>query len=467
MKRTACLIIICLCLFAYGCAPEATPAPTIAVTVSPAPVETPAPTPTPAVLPPVSAAPEKTALTPEALIGELWAKGEPSGNGARTTVWVEEADIAEILEAHGETELSARLREDEALWSGMYLDDALLSYTGSFADGGADIPFTAIFFNSHRTGFCLVMENRGEWRFGGYFECGEMDFLERTDSAVSTFAAQTTDKGLQTWLLVPGWISSGTGRACYDCVWYNLNTGRADIRYITRNLDIGGTALPYSITSAVRISEEFIPGTPAVTVNYSCRFGVAPGYDWDDESGDAITQEHAQYFYWEDGALRPEGIWTLYAEKDVLASTFIDVCFQQFIKLEEHGARKEKAWAKDVRQMANEEKAALITLTEQGGAEHVIGRYAGGAKAPRFDEFWKINPTIECAGGAPIALSFIETPDRGCTLTRYTEDGNSEAVPIDNGVFLAHKDAGTMLYTLEGEWFFGKYSYDFNVTVAP
>ncbi len=294
---------------------------------------------------------------------------------------------------------------------------------------------------------------------------------------VRTHKAQTSDKGPQAWLVVDGLVGTGTGRLTEDCTWYNLNSGRADIRYITHNFDINARPLPYQITSEVHTHDQFHPGGYPVELVYTCRFGVAPGEDWglDTDSSDiassgeadAIIAESVQYFTWEEGALRPvNGAGSLYDERDVLASTFMGVCSSRFFELEDRGTKAEKAWAKDVRRLASEQNVSFITLTEQDGRDHMIGRYEGYAKAPRFDDFWVSNPTLECSGGAPIALSFIETPDRGYTLTRYSDDGYSEVVPIDNGVFLAQENAGTMLYTLEGNWYYGTYGFDFNVNVT-
>ncbi len=460
-------------LFALGCAAEAPPSPAIAVTVSPAPVVK------PATAPPDES--PKPALDPFALAEKLWSKGgEPSGPDERQTVYVNTADIVNTLEAYGEAELSARLREDEAFENNSFhMNAELLCYSDTFDDGGKAVPFAAIFFNNHRSAYCLVMENRGEWGFSGYFECGEVGRYGLFGE-VRTHKAQTSDKGPQAWLLVDGLVGTGTGMRCEDCTWYNLNARREDIRYITLNFDINARPIPYQITSEVRAQDQFGPDGYPVEIVYTCRFGVAPGEDWGLDTdfadiasageADAIIVETTQYFAWEDGALLAEGGLFPFEGGEALyngeipASAVIGICGQRFNELEDHGTKAEKAWAKDVRQLMSEEGVEYITLTPPGGMEHDIGRYSGFAKAPRFD-YWEINSTIECSGGAPVGISFLLKPDSGYTLTRYGEDGASEIVPIDNGVFLAQKDAGTLLYTLEGEWPFGTYSYDFNVSV--
>lgn len=458
MKRYFFLMLICVCFVCVGCAGNITATDTGGESAILNPVTTPA------------RAPEAPApLTPKLLMDTFIAKHDPQHDGWHG-FFVRSIDIADVLESYGETQFFAYLRRLAGANDYLNISDEALLYESTYVSGSEDIPFAVILLNDHRRGYGMVMENRGGWQFMGYFECGEVEVHPEEeyhyipDPRVRTHSAKLLDDGsLQTWLQIPGHVDSGTGRAAYDCTWYNLNSGRVDVRYITENVQCY-PPFCYSVTGEAKLANEFYSGGYPLEIDYSCRFGVAPEDYWSGEEQNDIVFSRTEYFLWSDGGLMPQTTYqTLYNQKEVQPGILMDSAWDQFHKLEKRGTSKEKEWASQIRELNYDAMSDHIILENIYNDRQEIGRRKGGLPPAEFEEMRELAPTIQTPGGAPVKLIFTDRPDMNYTLTKYEHDGSTAIVPIDNGMFNTQEQQGTIFYTLETTWFFGSYIYGFEL----
>lgn len=459
MKQYAILALVCLCLMIAGCTSSVTVDNANPEITTPAPQESPTPD-----------MDESVRLTPRLLLEALMAKGEASS--VQGVYDIQCPDVAGVLESFGETQFSAFLRRHATQNNWLQINDQKLFYESTFSNGMDNIPFVVILFNEHRNGYGLVMQERGGWQCTGYFECGEVEtdpdseYCQAPEPWVRTHSAKQLDDGsIQTWLQVPGHVDSGTGRAAYDCTWYNLNSNRTDVRYITESMHLYAPFC-YRITSKALEAEEFASGGHPLTIDYECRFALAPDHFWEGlgETANDIVVPLTEYFVWKDGGMAPERTFRQISNQvELQPQMLMDLAWDQFHALEKRGTRAEKEWAKQIRELSYDAWADHITLENTYGDRINVGRRKGGIQAQDFEEMRQFSTSIQMPGGAPIKLSFIDKPDRNFTLTRYDDNGNETIIPIDNGVFYAQEQKGTLFYTLETTWFFGSFTYGFKI----
>ena len=446
MKKWIAIVLLC-CMLLGGCADT--------------PVQMPAQTP----LPSASPSPTPQSLTPELLLQALYDAGEPY-NEALTKYVVPCAAAASVLEVYGERTLSALLSARSGLGDSVKVDTQTLFYQGSYATHAGERAFAAIVFNGYREGWCLIMENMDGWKFTGCFSCGEIatvpDDEVATGGRLSIRSAQTLQDGVQTWLLAPGKVESGTGIGTYDCVWYNLGACRVDLRYYTSLIHVSeGDALRYRIRGSVSESTA-MNGELALNVQYDYRFAVAPEGWWDgegDDQSDLAGLFPETYEWTKDGFVFSNANQTLRISENayLMATQMTNLCWPDLSSMLDHGTKAQKAWVRTVQACARDEIASRVTLAAQGKeimAEQIDTPASVSSMAAA-------GPVMKLGADAAVTIGFVEKPEY-YTLTVYDEHNIASTVPVDNGVFLTPKTPGVWRYSLAATWL-DEYAYAFTL----
>lgn len=416
-------------------------------------------------LPSAEPSPTPQSLTPELLLQALYDVGEPY-NEVLTKYVVPCAAAAAVLESYGEKTLSALLRTRSGPGDNVEVDTQTLFYQGSYATNTRERAFAAIVFNGYREGWCLIMENMDGWKFTGCFSCGEIatvpDDEVATGGRLSIRSAQTLQDGVQTWLLAPGKVESGTGIGTYDCVWYNLGACRVDLRYYTSLIHVSeGDALRYRIRGSVSESTA-MNGELALNVQYDYRFAVAPEGWWDgegDDQSDLAGLFPETYEWTKDGFVFSNANQTLRISENayLMATQMTNLCWPDLSSMLDHGTKAQKAWVRTVQACARDEIASRVTLAAQGKeimAEQIDTPASVSSMAAA-------GPVMKLGADAAVTIGFVEKPEY-YTLTVYDEHNIASTVPVDNGVFLTPKTPGVWRYSLAATWL-DEYAYAFTL----
>ena len=419
------------------------------------------------------------AIDPEKWLEELYRGWLEDGEELEQnqTFWVDSEVIAQSLQAKGERELSGWLTEQSQSGgkNALGLNRQTLFFQGEFGTSDGERRMAAVVLNGFRDGICLVFEQLDGWRLTGFFPCGEAENLPGDYSnapvpmEIRLESTEAGKDGMQTWLVVPGWVNSGTGLGVYDEVWYNLGQRRTDLRCVTYHYN---TLDPVQciVSTGMETAEE--NGLPQWSLNVHCALiydyneevvvekDFALRYEWDAASNQMALASNPGGWRWASGT---EG----YAPGDteIQASDVLRLFAPEVEQIRQNGSGKQRAWLDNLEQLNREEGVRTVTVEAPDGVKHQVGRYLGYAPAPRLD-FLEAALLFQARPGEKMVLSFESEPE-AWSLSCWDGTGASCEAAREGYTVTLPESRGICLFTLDAQYAFGEYTYDIVVELVP